>query len=365
MAVREHLQTSVQRANLYGQGSADKGPPVTKVPFADIWTATSGFDSECAPRPASQCLSTVVALRSCSRVSVARSAASHGSWLVLIDSCRCGAVQLTAASPARRGLLFEDAYGKVFQADVLGGVHAIRVLNASLYSPPALASHLSAVAAVQHAHIVSLKGAVQDRGILVTDLPEAGNALYLVQTGTMPSKEPLQWNNCVDIALAVASALEFMHNRPSAFAHGGLTAASVLIDRNGVAKVSDAGLFALTSHEPPRTEELLVKDLHSLGARSHCTKLLRVTQARRASGGVAVLHILSTSLYTVGLRTTEVLGGAHVTAPCRRARAAAAYAQHAARRCHDAAQGRRLRRRRQPHRRERGARLARRLRQGV
>ena len=165
-----------------------------------------------------------------------------------------------------RCLLFEDMYGKAFQADVLGGVHAIRVLNTSRFYASAFNTYLQEAAAFNHAHLVSFKGAIPDRGILVHDLPEAGNMLYLLQTGEMPNKEPLQWNNCVDLALAVASALQYLHNRSSGAAHGNLTAASVLIDRNGMAKVADAGLFELTNRDAPPRRELLVKDVHALGA---------------------------------------------------------------------------------------------------
>jgi serine/threonine protein kinase len=148
----------------------------------------------------------------------------------------------------------------------MGAIHAVRVLNSSLYSPASFASFLSSAATLNHAHVVALKGAVPDRGVLIHDLPESGNVLYLLQTGAMPSSDPLQWNNCIDIALATASALQYMHNRPDSFPHGHLTAACVLVDRNGVAKVSDAGLFALFNTEAMRKGDVMLKDMHSLGA---------------------------------------------------------------------------------------------------
>ena len=164
-----------------------------------------------------------------------------------------------------RALLFEDGYGKLFQADVLGAVHAVRVLNTSLFPRKAFDAFLAAAAPLRHAHLVAIKGAIPDRGILVHDLPEAGNALYLLQSGQMPSGEPLQWNDCIDIALAVASALQFLHSRREPFAHGGLTASNVLVDRNGVAKVAGAGLQVLCAQEEESVEELLLDDAHALG----------------------------------------------------------------------------------------------------
>lgn len=169
-----------------------------------------------------------------------------------------------------RSLLLQDTYGKVYQADVLGGMHAIRVLDSRRYTPDELSEFLTIAASLRHAHIVGLKGACPDRGILVHELPESGNVLYLLQTGSMPSSAPMQWNDAVDIALAVASALQSMHNRTPAIAHSGLTAAAVLVDRNGVAKVSDAGLFALCTPDAPHGPELLTKDIHCLGARPPC-----------------------------------------------------------------------------------------------
>lgn len=181
---------------------------------------------------------------------------------------------------ARRGLLLQDTYGKVYQADVLGGMHAIRVLDRRRFEPAALTEFLHVAASLRHAHIVGLKGACPERGLLVHELPESGNVLYLLQTGAMPSSAPMQWNNSVDIGLAVASALQYMHNHAMPIAHGGLTAAAVLVDRNGVAKVADAGLFSLCTRDAPRGRELLEKDMHCLGAAPSCASL--------AAGGTGV-----------------------------------------------------------------------------
>jgi Protein tyrosine and serine/threonine kinase len=163
-------------------------------------------------------------------------------------------------------MLLEDAYGKVFQADVLGAVHAVRVLNSSRFTGPAFSSFIEAAAPLRHAHLVAVKGAVIDRGIFVSDLPEAGNLLYVLQTGKLPNGDKLQWNGVVDAGLAVASALLYLHNRPTAVAHGGLNAATVLFDRNAVAKVADVGLRSLCcGGNPPSRDKLLSTDMHSLG----------------------------------------------------------------------------------------------------
>lgn len=163
----------------------------------------------------------------------------------------------------------QDTYGKVYQADVLGGVHAIRVLDGNLFTPAKQTSFLEKVAALRNPHIVALLGAAPDRGILVEELPESGNILYLIQTGSMPSGQPMQWNNSVDVGLAVASALQYLHSRPQPVPHGSLNSSSVLVDRNGIAKVSGVGLAELCSKKPLSRDELMINDIYSLGAVLH------------------------------------------------------------------------------------------------
>lgn len=163
-------------------------------------------------------------------------------------------------------MLLEDSYGKVYRADILGGTHALRVLNAALYERPALDVFLDTSCRLSHAHLVPLKGASADRGLLLYDLPESGNLLYILQTAVLPTTERLSWNSCVDIALAAASALQYLHNQPEPVAHGSMNAAMVYFDRNAVAKVGSAGLVQLCDKNAPDTKALLLKDLQSLGA---------------------------------------------------------------------------------------------------
>ena len=132
-------------------------------------------------------------------------------------------------------MLLEDSFGKVYRADILGGTHALRVLNSALYDRAGLDAFLETSSRLSHAHVVPLKGASSDRGLLVYDLPESGNLLYILQTAILPTTEPLAWNNCVDIALAAASALQYLHNQPQPVAHGSMNAAMVYFDRNAVA----------------------------------------------------------------------------------------------------------------------------------
>jgi serine/threonine protein kinase len=159
----------------------------------------------------------------------------------------------------------QDSYGKVYQADVLGGVHAIRVLDGTLFTPAKFSSFLEMVASLRNPHVVAIKGAAPERGILVQELPESGNVLYLIQTGSMPSGQPMQWNDSVDIGLAVASALQYLHCRPQPVPHGALNSSSVLVDRNGIAKLSDIGLAELCSNKPLSKDELMMKDIRCLG----------------------------------------------------------------------------------------------------
>lgn len=173
-------------------------------------------------------------------------------------------------------MLLEDAFGKVYRADILGGSHALRVLNSDLYDRPALDAFLANAARVNHAHLVPLKGACADRGLLLYDLPESGNLLYILQTGVLPTTERLAWNSCVDVALAVASALQYLHNQPEPTAHGFLNAATVYMDRNATSKVGSTGLVQLCDKAAKDTQALLVKDLHALGMLPFVTRDMSV-----------------------------------------------------------------------------------------
>lgn len=164
-----------------------------------------------------------------------------------------------------RSMLLEDSFGKVYRADILGGTHALRVLNSALYERPALDAFLDTSSRLSHAHLVPLKGASADRGLLLYDLPESGNLLYILQTAILPTTEPLAWNNCVDIALAAASALQYLHTQPQPVAHGSLNAAIVYFDRNAVAKLGGAGLVELCDKSATDAKALLLKDVQALG----------------------------------------------------------------------------------------------------
>jgi serine/threonine protein kinase len=174
-------------------------------------------------------------------------------------------MRFTKKRTAYRNLLLEDAFGKVYRADILGGTHALRVLNSGLYNRSALDTFLVTAAQLNHAHLVPLKGASPDRGLLLHDMPESGNLLYILQTGVLPTTERLAWNSCVDIALAAASALQYLHNQPEPVAHGSLNAAMVYFDRNAIAKVGGAGLVQLCDKSATDSKALLLKDLYSLG----------------------------------------------------------------------------------------------------
>jgi Protein tyrosine and serine/threonine kinase len=171
-------------------------------------------------------------------------------------------------------MLLEDSFGKVYRADILGGTHALRVLNSGLYERSALDAFLATSASLSHAHLVPLKGASAERGLLLYDIPESGNLLYILQTAVLPTTERLAWNSCVDIALAAASALQYLHNQSEPVAHGSLNAAMVYFDRNAIAKVGGAGLVQLCDKSATDTKALLLKDLHSLGVLQLCHLVL-------------------------------------------------------------------------------------------
>lgn len=238
VAVQAHLQTATAAARVMAQSAGDTPSPVPLINFSDAWKATDGFSSSCAPLMTSSTISAIDTRR--------RYVAN-----ALMHACR--------------SLLLEDVFGKVFRADILGGTHALRVLDSSKYDAGSLSRYLDAAAQLDHAHVVRLKGAAPDRGMLVLDLPESGNLLYVLQTAVLPTTERLGWNGCVDIALSIASALQYLHNRPKPMAHGRLNAATVYFNRNAVAKVGDVGLAAVCGSEDIADDKLMARDLISLG----------------------------------------------------------------------------------------------------
>lgn len=106
---------------------------------------------------------------------------------------------------ACRHLLQEDTYGKVFRADAGGYALAVRVLDRSCakLTDAALTEHLKVASRLVHGNVVALKAACPERAALLQELPAAGNMLFFVQQGCLPSGEPLQWWHCVDWALQV------------------------------------------------------------------------------------------------------------------------------------------------------------------
>jgi hypothetical protein len=102
-------------------------------------------------------------------------------------------------------LLQEDAYGKVFRCDAGGAQLAVRVLDQSngKATEAAVNKHLNATSKLVHRNIVGLKAACPERGVILLELPPAGNMLFFLQQGCLPTGEPLKWWHCVDWALEV------------------------------------------------------------------------------------------------------------------------------------------------------------------
>ncbi|OEL37137.1 putative receptor-like protein kinase [Dichanthelium oligosanthes] len=137
----------------------------------------------------------------------------------------------------------EGGFSTVYLARLSGALAAVKVHRSSERLHRVFRQELDALQRVRHPHIVRLLGFCdqQEEGVLVLEFAANGNLHERLHgggkaAGTMP------WARRVSVALQVARALEYLHDRcEPQVVHGDVKASNVLLDASMTAKLCDFG----------------------------------------------------------------------------------------------------------------------------
>ena len=103
---------------------------------------------------------------------------------------------------------------------------------------------LEVLGKIRHPHLLMMLGACPEHGCLVYEYMENGSLDDMLQH--RKNSSPLAWFDRFRIAWEVAAALMFLHSsKPEPIIHRDLKPANILLDRNLVSKIGDAGLSTL------------------------------------------------------------------------------------------------------------------------
>ncbi|CAD6209226.1 unnamed protein product [Miscanthus lutarioriparius] len=136
----------------------------------------------------------------------------------------------------------EGGFSTVYLGRLAGSLAAVKVHRSSERLQRAFRQELDALLRVRHPHIVRLLGFCdqRDEGVLVLEFAPNGNLHeQLHGDGTAA---PMPWARRVSVALQVARALEYLHQRcEPQVVHGDVKASNVLLDAGMGARLCDFG----------------------------------------------------------------------------------------------------------------------------
>ncbi|OEL16107.1 putative receptor-like protein kinase [Dichanthelium oligosanthes] len=153
----------------------------------------------------------------------------------------------------------EGGFSTVYLARLAGSLAAVKVHRSSERLHRAFRQELDALLRVRHPHIVRLLAFCdqRDEGVLVLEFAPNGNLHDQLHSGGKGAV-PLPWSRRVSVALQVARALEYLHERcEPQVVHGDVKASNVLLDAGMGARLCDfgsarAGFSAAVARPRPR-----------------------------------------------------------------------------------------------------------------
>ncbi|CAN6282487.1 unnamed protein product [Urochloa humidicola] len=137
----------------------------------------------------------------------------------------------------------EGGFSTVYLARLSGALAAVKVHRSSERLHRVFRQELDALQRVRHPHIVRLLAFCdqQEEGVLVLEFAANGN-LHERLHGGGKAGATMPWARRVTVALQVAQALEYLHDRcEPQVVHGDVKASNVLLDASMSAKLCDFG----------------------------------------------------------------------------------------------------------------------------
>lgn len=148
-------------------------------------------------------------------------------------------------------MLGKGSLGTVYKA-VLddGGVVAVkRLKDANPCMRKEFEQYMDVIGKLKHQNVVKLRAYyyAREEKLLVYDYLPNGSLQSLLHGNRGPGRIPLDWTTRISLVLGAARGLAWIHEEYSAakIPHGNIKSSNILLDKNGVACVSDFGLSLL------------------------------------------------------------------------------------------------------------------------
>ncbi|WOL18485.1 putative leucine-rich repeat receptor-like protein kinase [Canna indica] len=148
-------------------------------------------------------------------------------------------------------MLGKGGYGTAYRAvlDDSTVVAVKRLREVSVGGKREFESHMDTLGRLRHASLVPLKAYyyARDEKLLVYDYMPNGSLFFLLHGNRGPGRTPLDWTTRMRIAVGAARGLAFIHqaSRSPKLTHGNIKSTNVLLDKEGNARLADAGLALL------------------------------------------------------------------------------------------------------------------------
>ncbi|OIW05121.1 hypothetical protein TanjilG_02594 [Lupinus angustifolius] len=182
-------------------------------------------------------------------------------------------------------MLGKGGLGTVYRAVVDEGVTVAvkRLKDTNPFERVEFEQYMNVVGKVKHPNVVRLRAYyyAKEEKLLVYDYLPNGSLHALLHGNRGPGRIPLDWTTRMSIVLGAAKGLARIHAEYSAakIPHGNIKSSNVLLDKNGVACISDFGLSLLLNpiqaiarlgaYKAPEQEELKTlsqeADVYSFG----------------------------------------------------------------------------------------------------
>ncbi|XP_042515001.1 leucine-rich repeat receptor-like protein kinase PXC1 [Macadamia integrifolia] len=175
--------------------------------------------------------------------------ATDRSKLVFFD--RRKQFELEDLLRASAEMLGKGSLGTVYKAVLEDGCTAAvkRLKDANPCARKEFEQYMDLIGKLKHPNIVRLRAYyyAKEEKLLVYDYLSNGSLHYLLHGNRGPGRIPLDWTTRISLVLGAARGLARIHEEYSVskIPHGNVKSSNVLLDKNGVACISDFGLSLL------------------------------------------------------------------------------------------------------------------------
>ncbi|CAH1419271.1 unnamed protein product [Lactuca virosa] len=149
-------------------------------------------------------------------------------------------------------MLGKGSLGTVYRAVLDDGCTVVavkRLKDANPCGRKEFEQYMDVIGKLKHQNVVKLRAYyyAKEEKLLVYDYLPNGSLHFLLHGNRGPGRIPLDWTTRISLALGAARGLARIHeeHKTSRIPHGNIRSSNVLLDKNGVACISDFGLSLL------------------------------------------------------------------------------------------------------------------------